>query len=156
MLFDDGFGDVDQDGLDNIVYLSYVMLNDEEFRRSNRNVIKRDNVQDKLLDVLIKSKDPSWEGNSGSYIQKDPYASVDVFLNETNSEIAIPQIKNYLDKIWYKGHDESHWHGMLENNNLNYYFGYWAWEVAALVKVLNIDDTELKYQKYYTYDAVHW
>ena len=59
-------------------------------------------------------------------------------------------------KIWYKGHDESHWHGTLENDNLSYYFGYWAWEVAAIVKINGIDDTALKNQKYYPYDAVHW
>ncbi|HEM3533727.1 TPA: DUF1911 domain-containing protein [Streptococcus suis] len=36
------------------------------------------------------------------------------------------------------------------------YFGYWALEIAALVKVLNIPDDSFKNHKYYPYDLVHF
>jgi len=153
-VFDDGFGDMDK--MCWLISLAILCdVSQEEFNKI-KEVLKRDNVQDKLLDYLIKYKDPTWSGSSNNYIQKEPYASVDTFLTDTNTETAVPKIKHYLDKIWYKGHDESHWHGTLENDNLSYYFGYWAWEVAAIVKINGIDDTALKNQKYYPYDAVHW
>ncbi len=32
----------------------------------------------------------------------------------------------------------------------------WAWETAAIVKLKGIDDSILKDQLYYPYDAAHW
>lgn len=32
----------------------------------------------------------------------------------------------------------------------------WAWETVAIVKLKGIDDSSLREQKYYPYDAVHW
>jgi hypothetical protein len=36
------------------------------------------------------------------------------------------------------------------------YSGYWAWEVAAVVKILGLDDLIFKDNPYYPYDMVHW
>jgi len=39
------------------------------------------------------------------------------------------------------------------NNN---YLGFWAWEVALIVKFLGIDDSSFKYNDFYPYDLVHF
>lgn len=36
------------------------------------------------------------------------------------------------------------------------YKGYWAWEVATVVKVKGLYDTSFKDNPYYPYDMVHW
>lgn len=62
-------------------------------------------------------------------------------------------IKKYLDK-WYEMHKDDAWY---DSHLRSYgYSGYWAWEVAALVKVMGLDDRSFKNHQYYPYDMVHW
>jgi hypothetical protein len=51
---------------------------------------------------------------------------------------------------------DDYWIDLHKSKQANNYFGYWAWEVAAIVKIKGIDDSSLKTHKYYPYDAVHW
>ena len=62
-------------------------------------------------------------------------------------------LKDYIEK-WYNLNKDAPWY----NNHLkkNCYRGYWAWEVAAVAKIINIDDSDLKDNPYYPYDMVHW
>lgn len=137
-----------------LAILTDIDLND--FKRITK-VIERDRVQDKLLDYLIKFKQPDWQGNSDGFIQKEPYEAISKAIDETNSESGIKLIQNYLSpKVWYHGHRDSGWHNAHTNKNLNTYFGYWSWEAAALVKAKGWDDEKLKNSDYYPYDAVHW
>ncbi len=120
----------------------------EDFTRITA-ILQRDGANDSLLSFLIKSKEPSWQISNAPVIQEHPYASA-VNLNTAED------IKHYLDKVWYQGHSDAYWHGLHKNTKVNNYFGYWAWETAAIVKIKNIDDSGLQDQKYYPYDAVHW
>ena len=70
----------------------------------------------------------------------------------TDSEAALKALKDYIGK-WYNLNKDASWY----NNHLkSTYRGYWAWEVAAVAKVMHIDDTDLKDNPYYPYDMVHW
>ncbi|MCL1933400.1 MAG: DUF1911 domain-containing protein [Candidatus Azobacteroides sp.] len=62
-------------------------------------------------------------------------------------------IKKYLES-WYEMNKHVPWY----NNHLrdNGYSGYWAWEVAAVVKLIGLDDSSFKDNQYYPYDLVHW
>jgi hypothetical protein len=62
-------------------------------------------------------------------------------------------MKNYLDK-WYSLHKDAPWYnGHVREKG---YSGYWAWEAAAVVQLLDLDDTSFKDNPFYPYDAVHW
>jgi hypothetical protein len=153
-VFDDGYMDCEF----MIRFLSLGILCDIDIKEFKKiiDVIKRDGAKDKLIDFLIKFKDSTWQGNSNTYIQEHPYKSIDSLLNETDNAKAIEKIKFYLDKKWYQGHSDAYWHDNHKNKNVNRYHGYWSFEVAAVVKILGIDDNELQNQKYYPYDAVHF
>ena len=112
-------------------------------------VLARDGANDRLLSELIRYKQPDWAQSDAPVIQKHPYAQA-VHLYTAQD------IKRYLDKEWYQGHSDAYWHDLHKNKKVNNYFGYWAWEAGALAKVRGIDDSSLKNQKYYPYDAVHW
>ncbi|KXY58127.1 hypothetical protein AT278_02010 [Bacillus cereus] len=44
-----------------------------------------------------------------------------------------------------------------ENKNKNdIYSGYWSFESGAIVKILKLDDSNLKDTSYYPYDMVHY
>ena len=124
-------------------------ISDEDFMRIT-NIIKRDKVQDKLLDFIINGKlKTKWPITSHNYIEPSPYKFADNFSSTT-------EIKKYLDKVWYKGQEDAAWYDYHEVTHSNLYFGYWAWEAAAIVMIKGLDDSSLKDQKYYPYDAVHW
>ena len=62
-------------------------------------------------------------------------------------------IKDYLE-VWYSLHQTDPWYNThLRDSG---YSGYWAWEVAAVVKVMKLNDSSFKDNPYYPYDMVHW
>lgn len=127
-------------------------ISDDDFKRIVA-VLKRDNATDRLIKTLVNYRLPN-EIDGSSYIQKSPYADLDMLVTGVNKSASF--IKNYLDKKWYQGHDDAPWYDSHKRTKVNTYFGYWAWEVGALAKIFNINDKELENQKYYPYRAVHW
>lgn len=124
-------------------------ISKDEFKRLTT-IIQRDKVKDKLLDFIINAKlGVDWPKTSQSYIEPIPYKNVDNFSSAS-------EIKKYLDSTWYNEQGEASWHDRHLNTKVNSYFGYWAWETAAIAKIKKIDYSDLKNQKYYPYDAVHW
>ncbi|RXR34828.1 DUF1911 domain-containing protein [Flavobacterium piscinae] len=145
--FVSGFGQYDE----MIWLISMAILCDvslEDFQRITA-ILNRDGVNDQLLSFIIKSKEITWEESNSKVIQVHPYAKA---TNLNSSQ----DIKNYLDKVWYQGHSDAAWHDTHKNTKVNCYSGYWAWEAAAIAKIKGIEDSSLKTQKYYPYDAVHW
>lgn len=152
--FEKGYGQYDQ--MLWIVSLSILCnVTDDDFK-AVANVLKRDGANDKLLSFLIKSRLGDWEDSSAEVIQKSPYAIAGQITTQTDEEAGIAAIRNYLQNDWYKGNEDAPWHDSHNNKKVNSYFGYWAWETAAIVKIKGWNDEKLKGIKYYPYDAVHW
>ncbi|MGS4346455.1 PoNe immunity protein domain-containing protein [Myroides odoratus] len=127
-------------------------LEEDPFKRIVA-VIQRDGAQDELLKTLVNYRLPNTMSGS-SYIQKSPYAHLDSLVIGQGKSMAF--IKTYLTKKWYQGHRDAPWYDSHKRTQVNTYFGYWAWEVGALVKIYGIADEELKEQPYYPYRALHW
>lgn len=74
-------------------------------------------------------------------------------ITQQSKAEAETSLGKYLDN-WYDMHKEEPWY----NTHLKDwgYSGYWAWEVAAVVKVKGLDDSKFKDNPYYPYDMVHW
>ena len=70
-----------------------------------------------------------------------------------DSKAALKALKEYIGK-WYNLNKDASWYDSHLRKNC--YSGYWAWEVAAVAKIMHIDDTDLKDNPYYPYDMVHW
>ena len=70
----------------------------------------------------------------------------------SDAQEAKKALEDYIEK-WYNLNKDAPWY----NNHLkkNCYRGYWAWEVAAVAKIMHIDDSDLKDNPYYPYDMVH-
>lgn len=71
-------------------------------------------------------------------------------LSKPDAESAL---EKYLEK-WYNLHKGDPWYNTHERDRG--YCGYWAWEVAAVVKVMGLNDSSFKDNIYYPYDMVHW
>lgn len=126
----------------------------EDFKRITM-VLKKYNVQDKLLNLLVSSIDTDWTDNSTDFIQKKPYSKLNQAINELDETTGVKEVATYL-RSWYKENKDAPWHDthLLENGNA--YVGYWCWEAAALVKAKGWNDDKLKDSEHYPYDAVHW
>ncbi len=88
-------------------------------------------------------------------LYKDAGKTKAVYMEKIFNSKDINIVKESLKKEWYKFHRDAYWYDThnLENNC---YQGYWAWDIGAAVKILGLDDSELKDCKYYPYDLVHY
>ncbi|MBP1852519.1 PoNe immunity protein domain-containing protein [Rhizobium halophytocola] len=55
-------------------------------------------------------------------------------------------------KTWYRKMGDTYWFNNHKSRH-NTYFGYWCFEAAAVAKILNIDDSNLREHPNYAYDA---
>ena len=121
------------------------------------NLLQKYNYKDKFLDLLANYLNPEWEIRSDELQFKKavgPLVEV-VELAKTDKTKAVERLKTYLEKQWFNMQKE----GLITNKDhlkKDKYRGYWSIEAAALVKMLNLDDKELKECKYYPYDLAHY
>lgn len=92
------------------------------------------------------------------------------YLKGTTSQISASRIK-YFDsllksdekakmlknelRLWYNNHKDAYWYNS-HKSKADTYCGYWSFEIAALAKIFNIDDTILRESQYYPYDLVNY
>jgi hypothetical protein len=114
-------------------------------------LVKNDNPNDYLVDLLINYKMPEWKRKNSKFMWKKPYQAFEEIetLAKTDKEVAVIRLKKYLQKQW------------LPANNTNsrgkgYHSGYWSFESGAVVKIFDLDDTILKDLSFYPYDMVHF
>lgn len=74
---------------------------------------------------------------------------------KANKKERIKLVEKLLSK-WYVSRQDEYWYGNHRMEDRLLYFGYWAGDVAALVKILKIPDDTFKDQKYYPHDLVHF
>ena len=84
-----------------------------------------------------------------------PYKSLYGVINAPNKEEALLNLKNYLTKEWYQGHNDTGWYNNHKSSE-DIYNGYWSFESGAIAKKLELDDHILKDIPYYPYDMVHY
>lgn len=70
----------------------------------------------------------------------------------SNKEDAQILIKDYLENYWYSKENLDE---VYNSHKKGGYAGYWSWEAAAIVKVMNLDDSSFKDNEYYPSDLVH-
>ena len=127
--------------------VDYVQRMDEQAKPS-------DWTPDLLLWFLLNSrlKDDEEKTHAQRLAFPRLYRGLYKVIQAPNGETAKKALMEYIGK-WYGLNKDAPWY----NNHLRgTYRGYWAWEVAAVAKIMHIDDSELKDNPYYPYDMVHW
>jgi len=61
---------------------------------------------------------------------------------------------NYL-KHWYKRCKEMSFYNQ-HKADITYYYGYWSFESVAITKILGLDDSSYRDNKYYPKDMLNW
>lgn len=139
-----------------IILYFLILFNRTEYFDEYKQLLDTSEHRDFYLDSLMQHVDPLWQMSTEKILwQKEmkPLCEV-VRLSKTDKSAAVKRLKKHLEKEWFKTLNE----GLITNRNLERgrYRGYWCLEAAALVKALQLDDTELKVCKYYPYDMAHF
>jgi hypothetical protein len=107
---------------------------------------------DAAYEIMLRFNDPSREIPK-KYINED-YEDFENTLYADNKEDALSDLTKYL-KDWYSPiHEDQSWHNSHTEEDSYGYCGYWAFEAAALVYLLDLDDTSLHKFLYYPKDLV--
>ena len=132
------------------------LFNQTDFLEEYKKLLEKSEDRDFYLDSILQYLDSSWEIYTEKINwPKDIKPLVEVIqFSKTDKNSAVQRLKKYLEKEWFKTLKE----GLITNQQLQkgMYRGYWCIESAVLVKVLKLDDTELKECKYYPYDMAHY
>ena len=137
--------------------LHFILLfNQTEFLDDFKKLLEKSEHRDFYLDSVMQCLDSSWQISTEKILwpkEMKPLCEV-IQLSKTDKDSAVQRLKKYLDKEWFKTLKE----GLVTNKDLEKgrYRGYWCIEAAALVKALELDDTELRDCKYYPYDMAHF
>ena len=111
-------------------------------------VAEKSEENEKLFDIFLQYLNSDWSTGSSETIY-------DCLLEAAYSDTPEKNLLIYLNKKWYREHRDADWYHSARSKQ-NIYCGYWATEVAALVKILNISDDTLKTCSYYPYEMVHF
>ena len=139
-------------------YILYfiILFNQIEYLEEYKKLLEKSEDRDFYFDLLMQYLDSSWEISTEKILwPKDIKPLVEVIqLSKTDKTLAVQRLKKYLEKEWFKTLKE----GLITNKQLEKgrYRGYWCIDSAVLVKVLGLDDTELRDCKYYPYDMAHF
>ena len=119
-------------------------------------LIKKDGVQDYLIDFLLHTYDESWEIRTTSFKHDRPYIKLYDVINSRDKKNSTLLLKGYLENYWYEGHDDAGWYDTHNKKDELIYSGYWSFESGAIAKILDLDDRLLKDTPYYPFDMVHY
>ena len=134
-----------------LVCITVLLDLQEELSERLSAMAKKLKMNDGFIEYLLN---PSAENLKNlSFFMAKPYSEWGKIVTAPDHK-KITLIKKYLTSKWYRSHDEEGWYDShLSNENI--YSGYWSFESGAMVKVLGLDDSELKDVPYYPYDLVH-
>ena len=115
----------------------------KELISKNENLISADRLLSYFAGFLTKG-DRKWDNS----LRLSPvYAWLDPVLESVDSEEQTERLQNYLNYYWYPNHAEYAWYDSHKRDT-NTYCGYWSFESATLVKILDLDEQDFKGLEY--------
>jgi len=123
-------------------------ISDEDFKILT-DFLERDAIKDALYDFLIASRVENWEISDNIALQKPKNRIYEIMHIQDKAECE-KNIKIYLAKEWYGTYK---YFGFYNNHkkpeSMWLFYGYWAFEVASIVKIKGLDDSSFRDNKYY-------
>lgn len=114
-------------------------------------LVRKHNLQNPIIELLIQGSSTP----EGSARVEAPYDRLLDVIKSGNKQAQPDKLKEYLEKYWYDGNKHAGWYD-THNHHDDIYCGYWSFESGAFVKILGLDDRNLKDVPYYPYDLVHY
>ncbi|WP_283750353.1 PoNi-like cognate immunity protein [Bacillus cereus] len=161
--FHNAIYDLENTGSREIGYLSLIWMislgilleTDKKNIERLKKIVDKKNVNDAVIDFLLYASDIGYTKMTNRYYKENPYAKTReiIELAQTDKKEASKRLQTYMEKEWFKCHYDYEWKNAHKEPG---YVGYWSFETAALVKILELDDTSLKDNNHYPYDLAHY
>ncbi|MGN4542085.1 PoNi-like cognate immunity protein [Bacillus cereus group sp. MYBK95-2] len=155
--------DLENTGSREIGYLSLIWMislgilleTDKKNIERLKKIVDKKNVNDAVIDFLLCASDIGYTNMTNRYYKENPYAKMREIIEfaQTDKKEASKRLQTYMEKEWFKGHYDYEWKNAHKEPG---YVGYWSFETAAIVKILELDDTSLKGNNHYPYDLAHY
>ena len=118
--------------------------------------LDKDEYNDILIDYLLSAYGIKRAFKSDKYFREKPYiiAGKICEVAQHDKRKAKEMLEEYITKEYLKGHDDLDWPNAAKKWSL--YRGLWSYEAAAIAKLYDIDDSELKDNPNYPYDLAHY
>jgi len=107
----------------------------------------RDSLFEKLVSTRVAGRKPAVELAFPTIF--DPLARATVAAAAERERL----IRQYLES-WYKAMKSAYWHDAHKGPDGGGFFGYWAMEVAGVVKAFKVDDAAFRNMRYYPRDLI--
>ncbi|WIL45271.1 PoNi-like cognate immunity protein [Bacillus bombysepticus] len=161
--FHNAIYDLENTGSREIGYLSLIWMislgilleTDKKNIERLKKIVDKKNVNDAVIDFLLCASDIGYTKMTNRYYKENPYAKMREIIEfaQTDKKEASKRLQTYMEKEWFKGHYDYEWKNAHKEPG---YVGYWSFETAAIVKILELDDTSLKDNNHYPYDLAHY
>ncbi|HFK1749890.1 TPA: PoNi-like cognate immunity protein [Bacillus cereus] len=161
--FHNAIYDLENTGSREIGYLSLIWMislgilleTDKKNIERLKKIVDKKNMNDAVIDFLLCASDIGYTKMTNRYYKENPYAKTReiIELAQTDKKEASKRLQTYMEKEWFKGHYDYEWKNAHKEPG---YVGYWSFETAAIVKILELDDTSLKDNNHYPYDLAHY
>ncbi|NBA87266.1 DUF1911 domain-containing protein [Emticicia sp. CRIBPO] len=137
----------------------YLLNIDDAHFRKLVEILDEDKVKDSLIEFIIhakiKDREPIKEESWQKYLAiPKAFEKLRLAIKETEEATAINLMKEFITKDWYKGHKDCGWYNS-HKLSFQLYSGYWSFETAAVVKIMQLDDSSFINCQYYPKDLVH-
>ncbi|EJR82202.1 hypothetical protein IK7_02666 [Bacillus cereus VD156] len=138
-----------------IISLGILLETDKKNIERLKKIVDTKNMNDAVIDFLLCASDIGYTKMTNRYYKENPYAKTReiIELAQTDKKEASKRLQTYMEKEWFKGHYDYEWKNAHKEPG---YVGYWSFETAAIVKILELDDTSLKDNNHYPYDLAHY
>lgn len=108
-------------------------------------IVENSGIRDRLLQIYLSYLFPAYENSMPDTVYEKMIAAA---KNTDKDDLLV-----YLEKSWYSDHKDADWHDSV-NSKQPIYNGYWAFDVAALVKALSLNDEKLRSSMFYPGDML--
>ncbi|MDQ0224438.1 PoNi-like cognate immunity protein [Metabacillus niabensis] len=138
-----------------MISLGILLETDKKNIERLKKLVGKENIKDFVIDYLLCACDSGWSKITDHYEKEIPYSKTReiIELAQTDKREASKRMQTYMEKEWFKGHYDYEWKNAHKEPG---YVGFWGFETAALTKILELDDSNLKDNNHYPYDLAHY
>ncbi len=138
-----------------MISLGILLETDKKNIERLQKLIEKEDIEDFVIDYLLCACDIGWTKITDHYEKENPYSKTReiIELAQTDKREASKRMQTYMEKEWFKGHYDYVWKNAHKRHG---YVGFWSFETAALAKILELDDSNLKDNNHYPYDLAHY
>src|SRR5699024_8613132 len=137
------------------IALGILLETDKQNMKRLAKIVENQEMNDFVIDYLLCASNIGWTKISDTFYKETPYIKTKeiIELAQTDKKEVSKRLHTYMEKEWFQGHYDYEWRNAHKRHG---YVGFWSFETAAIVKILDLDDESLKDNIHYPYDLAHY